>query len=244
MKKGGDESDETEETTVLGGIVGKEVVGHEGEGEFHAGEEEEEGEVGEVKEEVGVCALDCGRFGGGWCGCWFLLLFGFGAADLSAGGFSLLGQRGERLGQTEVEVERLDDDQSQRDASGCREGVGGHGTEGTQPGAQRRAESEGDGEAGADEGHGRAALGRVRDVGCDGRGQLDVALGETADDARGEEGAEVGGHDPEENGEDIARHAEEEGGTAPIAIGEVADYGGGDGLEETGRASSLARSMD
>ena len=37
----------------------EEVVGHEGEGEFHAAEEEDEGEVREVEEEVGVCP--------GWC---------------------------------------------------------------------------------------------------------------------------------------------------------------------------------
>ena len=155
MEKRGDQADETEQTAVLGGVVGEEVVGHEGEGEFHAGEEEEKGEVGEVEEEVGVCAVD-GR--GGGCSCWFLLGLGLGIVDLSAGRLSLVRQSRECLRQTEVEVYRLDDDQSQRHAGGCREGVGGHGTESAQPCAQGRTEGEGDREAGSDEGHGRAAL--------------------------------------------------------------------------------------
>ena len=228
MQERGDQADETEQTTVLGGVIPEEVVGHEGEGKFHAGKEEEEGEVGEIEEEVGVCAVDCCG-----CGCRGLLL-GLGAVDLSAGRLDLLRQSRECLGQTEVEVDRLDDDQRQRNAGGRREWVGRHGAKGAQPSAQSRTEREGDGEAGADEGHGRAALRRVRNISCDGRGQLDVALGETADDARGEEGAEVGGHDPEEHRENVARHAEEEGGSAAIAVGEVADYGRGDGLEEAG----------
>lgn len=53
-----DEADEAEEFAGLGGRVGEQVVGHEGEGEFHAAEEEDEDEVGEVQEEMGI--------GSGW----------------------------------------------------------------------------------------------------------------------------------------------------------------------------------
>ena len=48
LEEGSDEADKAEEFAGLGGGVGEEVVGHEGEGEFHAAEEEDEGKVGEV----------------------------------------------------------------------------------------------------------------------------------------------------------------------------------------------------
>lgn len=152
---------------------------------------------------------------------------------------------GQGLGQRDVEVHGLGDDQEQREAGGGGEGVGGHGGDSRQPGAQRGAKGEGDAEAGAHQRHGRAALRVVADVGRDGQRQLHVALAQAAHDARGQEGAEVGGGDPERDREDIARHRPQQRGAAAVLVGEGADYGGSDGLEEgEERAESSAEEHD
>ena len=116
LQQRGDQADEAEELARVFGLVGEEVVGHEGQGEFHAAEEEDEGEVGGVEEGVGVCA-DQG-FGGG----------GFGVPVGGAvGGW---GRGWERLGEADVEVDGLCDDEEEREAGGHGEGVGGHDLEG------------------------------------------------------------------------------------------------------------------
>lgn len=75
----------------------------------------------------------------------------------------------------------------------------------------------------------------IRDIGCDCDCELDIAFGEATDYAREEEGAEIGGADPEEDAEDVAGHAEEEGCSAAVAVGEGADYGGCEGLEKAAK---------
>lgn len=54
MEERSDEADESEQAAVLGGGVVEEGICEEGEGEFHAGEGEEEDEVDEVEEGEGV----------------------------------------------------------------------------------------------------------------------------------------------------------------------------------------------
>ena len=49
LEDGGDEADEAQEGATLTGGVGEEVVGHKGEGEFHAAKEEDEYEVCHVQ---------------------------------------------------------------------------------------------------------------------------------------------------------------------------------------------------
>jgi hypothetical protein len=105
LQEGGDQAHEAEEAAVAGGGEGEEVVGHEGEGEFHAGEEEDEGEVGEVEDEVGVGALGgCGCVGGFWAGFWVAV--GFRGAV--CGGAC---EGGEGFGEVHVEVDCFDDDE-------------------------------------------------------------------------------------------------------------------------------------
>jgi len=145
----------------------------------------------------------------------------------------LPGEGGERLREAKVEIDRLSDDKEQGHARGRGKGVGGDRSDGAQPGAKGWTKGEGDGEAGADQGHGCAAAVGVRDIRRNGRGELHIALGETADNARGQKGAEVDGHDPQEHREDVAHHAGQQGRAAAILVREVPDDGRGKGLEET-----------
>ncbi len=80
-------------------------MGHEGEGELHAGEEEDECKVGEVEDEVGVGALSGSGCAGG-------LREGF-RATISFGG-AVCGrgcEGGEGLWEVHVEVECFDDNE-------------------------------------------------------------------------------------------------------------------------------------
>jgi len=84
----------------------EEVVGHEGEGEFHAGEEEDEGEVGEVEDKVGVGALGGRGCAGSFCSASFSATIGLGGA-LCGGGR----EGGEGFWKVHVKVDCFDDDE-------------------------------------------------------------------------------------------------------------------------------------
>lgn len=127
------------------------------------------------------------------------------------------------LRQAKVEIHRLDHNQRQTEPRRRRKRIRRHRRDRTQIRPQPGPKGEGDGEARADEGHGSAARGRIRDVAGHGRRELDVALGQAADDAARDKGAEVDGGDPEEHGEDVAGHGGEEGFAAAVAVGEGAD---------------------
>lgn len=163
-------------------------------------------------------------------------LHGLGLLPRVAGGrvavLCLASHGGQGLGERVEEVQRLGQDQEEREACRRRKGVGGHSRDGAEVCAERGAEGEGDGEACADEGHGRAAVRAVRNVGGDGGRELHIALGQAADNAAEQEGAEVGGHDPQQDGENVAHHAGQQRRAPAISVGEGADDGGCDGLEE------------
>lgn len=134
--------------------------------------------------------------------------------------------------KTGPEVQRFEEDEEQGDEGGGDEGVCGDDLDGAQSGAEHGAKGEGDAEAGADESHGRAAVGMIRDVGDDGIGQLDVGFAEAADHATGEESPKVRRGDPERDAADIPGHGGQQGATATMAIGEVADNRRCEGLEQ------------
>lgn len=144
-------------------------------------------------------------------------------------------QRRQSFRQAKVEIDRLNHNQRQTEPRRRRKRIRRHCRNRTQIRTQPRPKGKGNREARADEGHGRSARGRIRDVAGHGRRQLDVALGEAADDAARDKGAEVDGGDPEEDGEDVAGHGGEEGFAAAVAVGEGADQGGGNRLEESVR---------
>jgi len=83
---------------------------------------------------------------------------------------------GQRLGQRQPQVQRLGDDEEEREAGGGRERVRREHRLGREPRAQRRPERERDAEAGADQRHGCAALAVRADVCGNRRRQLYVAL--------------------------------------------------------------------
>lgn len=228
MQQGRNQSDEAEETACVLCGVPKEVIGHEGERKFHAGEKEDEGEVGGVEEGVGVCALfGTRRLGGG----------SVGAGNAIAVGELLVGRGGrsgarEGLREAEVEVCGLGDDEEEGEAGGGGEGVFLDGLDGAEPGAERWPKGKGYGEAGADQGHGCPALVLVADVRRDSHGELDVTLAQTTDYSAREESSEVGCSNPKRNAENIARHGPKQRGSASVAVRERANYGGCDGLEE------------
>lgn len=159
LEDGSYDADETQETTGLGASVREEIVGHEWEGEFHAGEEEDEGEMGEVEEGVGVCA-DGDFF-------WFFFLRGGGG-----------GRGGVVVGfwETEVEVNGFCHDEEEGEACGGGKRVGCDESNCAQPGAEGRAKSESDAEASSDESHCGASLLLVTNVGGNGHGELNIAL--------------------------------------------------------------------
>lgn len=228
MQQGRNQSDEAEETACILCGVPEEVIGHEGKREFHAGKEEDEGEVGGVEESVGVCALFGMRgLGGGIVG----------AGNAVAIGEFLVGRGGrsgarECLREAEVEVCGFGDDEEEGESGGRGEGVLLDGLDGAEPGTERGPKGKGYGEAGANQGHGCPALILVADVRRDSHGELDIALAQTTDYSAREERSEVGCSDPERNAENIARHRPKQRGSASVAVRERANYGGCDGLEE------------
>lgn len=143
-----------------------------------------------------------------------------------------LGHRGKRLGEGVIEVDRLGDDKEQREAGSSSKRVGSDRRNGAQPRAQSGAERECDGEACADQSHGGPPRCAVRDVCRDSGRQLHVALGQAADHTAEQKCSEVGGHDPQQDGKDVARHAGQEGGASAILVGEVSNNGRCDGLEK------------
>ena len=202
LQQGSDQADEAEEAArVLCGVP-EEVVGHKGEGEFHAGEEKDEGEVRGVEKGVGVCALPGTRGVGGGA-----IRVGGAVAvgELLAGGGGR-GGAGEGFREAEVEVCGFADDEEEGETGGGGEGVVFNGLDGAEPGAEGGPEGEGYGEARADQGHGGPALGLVADVCRNGHGELDVALAQTADYSAREKGSEIGCRDPERDAEHVACH--------------------------------------
>lgn len=149
-----------------------------------------------------------------------------------------------RLGKIEVQIRRLEHDQEEREPRGRRERIGGHGGDARQRGPQHRSTCEGDAEAGAHERHRRAALALVADVRRDGIRELDVALAQAADDAAGQERAEVRRRDPKRDAQDVAGHGPEQGGPPAAFVGQAADEGRGDGLEEGEERAQRAAQED
>lgn len=148
------------------------------------------------------------------------------------------------LRQIQRQIQRLQDDQKQREARGGRERVRSDGGDVGQRGPQRRAAGEGDAEAGAHHGHGRAALALVADIRRDGIGDLDVALTQATDDATGEKRAEIRRGHPQSHAEDVAGHGPQQRGAAAVLVGEPADDRRGDGLQQREERAQRAAQQD
>lgn len=231
LQNRGDQTDEAEELAGLLGAVGEEVVGHEGEGELHAREEEDEGKVGHVQQQVGVGSRVLLERG--------IVLGGFRAAAIRLGLVSVMGFR-----QGIVEVDGLSDNEGKRDAgSGCK-GVRGDTVDPGQPRAQGGAESESDREASAHQSHGLASVLVGRDIGGYGKRKLDITFTQSSHDPTGQKSAKVGGSTPEGDGGNIAAHGAEQGGTSAIFVGQGANYGRDNGLAEGEERAQGASEQD
>ena len=228
--------DEAEEAPRVFRRVPEEVVRHEGEAEFHAREEEDEGEVRGVEEGVRVCAGA-------------LLLLHLPSLPLpfqrAAGCRRPLRRHRQRLRQAEIKIHRLGDDQQQREPRRRRKRIRPHALHSTKPRPERRPKRKRNRKARPHQRHGRAPLTLIADIRRDRHGQLHIPLAQPADDPARDEGPEVGRGNPQRDAQHVARHGPQQRGAPAIFIGQGADDGGRDGLEEgEERAEGAAEEHD
>src|SRR5436309_11384887 len=134
-------------------------------GEFEAGEGQEEQKMDKIEEPGRVCSsasLVCRRL---WFGC-----------RLLCRGLPIWA----RLWQVCVQIDCLGDNEQQRKARGRCERISYHSRYARKSSSQCRTEGESDAEARAHDGHGGASLRFITDVCRDGGGQLDIPFTQTA----------------------------------------------------------------
>lgn len=192
LEDGGNESDEAEETACVFCGVSEEVVGHEGEGKFHAGEEEDKSKVRHVEQEVRVRPLAS-----------FLLpIFHVSICD---GRLGLRSSR-QRLRKTCPQVYRLAHDQEKRHSCCRRKRIRLHALHGAQPSPQRRPKRKRNREASPHQRHRRPALALITDIRRNRHRQLHISLTQPPHDPTRQECAEIRSSHPERDAQHVTRH--------------------------------------
>lgn len=140
------------------------------------------------------------------------------------------GTFGSSLWQIQVEINRLDHDQEQREPSSRSEGVRGEGCDARKPCAERWSEGEGDTEARPNLSHGRTSGLFVADIGGDRSGQLHVALTEATNDSAHEKCPEIHSCAPQCDARYVSAHTPEQCLASTILVGRTSNQRAGNCL--------------